>query len=122
MIQLTTKNITIGITPEAPFVSGNCKIHAGDKLYLYSDGVYELKLKSGALWQLEEFVNYLCVEDDEGNPKLEKLLQQTMAISDGALEDDFTIVEIKFDKKKDIPRIVQDALQISLPQRITSQP
>lgn len=96
MTQLATKNITIGVIPEAPFVSSNCQIHAGDKLYLYSDGVYELKLKSGALWQFEEFVNYLCVEDDADSPKLKKLHQQTMAISDGALEDDFTIVEIVF--------------------------
>ena len=97
MKQLATKNITIGVMQNMPFHSDSYQIEPGDKLYLYSDGVYELKLKNGELWQFEEFANYLCTEDDSGEPKLDKLHQHTTVISNGDLEDDFTIVEIMFD-------------------------
>ncbi|NJN30570.1 MAG: SpoIIE family protein phosphatase [Synechococcales cyanobacterium RM1_1_8] len=57
--RLKTPGFPIGLFPEASFVSHSQKIEPGSKLYIFSDGVYELLRSDGHIWGLDQFENLL---------------------------------------------------------------
>ena len=83
----------IGGFPEARYASGKHALTPGSRLYIFSDGVYELARAGGATVQLEEFVAEL------GKPtaasKLDEIMAWATAIRSGAgFEDDVSILEL----------------------------
>lgn len=83
----------IGGFPEARYAIGKHTLTPGSRLYVFSDGVYELARAGGATVQLEEFVAEL------GRPavasKLDDVMAWAAAIRTGAgFEDDVSILEL----------------------------
>jgi sigma-B regulation protein RsbU (phosphoserine phosphatase) len=85
-------------------------IEPGDRLYLYSDGVYELQTKSDGIWGLDKFEALLSATPAEG--VLDAVVTQTRQIvlegrgiaPDSAAaradavtwDDDFSLIEFRF--------------------------
>jgi sigma-B regulation protein RsbU (phosphoserine phosphatase) len=83
----------IGGFLEARYTTGKHALTPGSRLYVFSDGVYELARASGATVQLEEFVAEL------GKPaaasKLDEIMAWAVAVRAGAgFEDDVSILEL----------------------------
>jgi serine phosphatase RsbU (regulator of sigma subunit) len=57
--RLKTPNLPIGMVPGAPFRSAEMEIPPGSRLYLYSDGAFEIVTREGEEWSLEEFLNLI---------------------------------------------------------------
>ena len=84
----------IGGFPEAKYTSGTRTLAPGSRLYVFSDGVYELARANGATVQLEEFVAELGKPST--NSKLDDVMAWAMEIRGRAgFEDDVSIVEIR---------------------------
>jgi len=95
--QLATPALPIGTMPIANFKVGEAAILPGSRLYIYSDGVYEIQLDDGREMQLEEFIPLLqspLPSDEDG---LKTIRHQVGEMQNRHnFDDDFTLVEICF--------------------------
>ena len=92
-VLLRAPGAIIGGFPEARYTIGKHTLTPGSRLYVFSDGVYELARADGTTVQLEEFVAEL------GKPamalKLDAVLAWATAIMAGSkFEDDVSILEL----------------------------
>jgi sigma-B regulation protein RsbU (phosphoserine phosphatase) len=92
-VMLRAPGAIIGGFPEARYTIGKHTLTPGSRLYVFSDGVYELARADGTTVQLEEFVAEL------GRPpaasKLDEIMAWATVIRAGAgFDDDVSILEL----------------------------
>ena len=89
----------IGAVPDLEYQSGSAELDAFTKLYLYSDGAYEIQRIDESMWPFEEFVAFMKQgpHDAEDGSKMDRLIAHDRALQ-GREEfvDDFSIVEFRF--------------------------
>ncbi len=96
--QLSTQNFIVGGFPGKAYVSDQVKIDGPSRLYLFSDGVYEVEGPDENMWSLEELEEFLANPRDTGIADMDALytfLQQKRCAPE--LEDDFSIMKVFFD-------------------------
>ena len=87
----------VGIVDGAEFPASTCTMSAGDRLFLYSDGVFEIPIKDGPMWEYEEFVEWMAQAPPEGVSKMDNLHAHTRELQGSDLfGDDFSVVEFGF--------------------------
>lgn len=96
--QLKTPSLPIGMLPNTRFVNQRCDISELSTLYIFSDGVYEVRQSDGTVWSLDAFVQWLVNNrkpiDQLG---LDYVLERIKAINPKeALEDDLSLIQINF--------------------------
>lgn len=83
----------IGGFPEARYTTRKHTLTPGSRLYVYSDGVYELARADGTTVQLEEFITKLG--ETANSSKLDEIIAWATEVRMGSgFEDDVSIVEI----------------------------
>jgi sigma-B regulation protein RsbU (phosphoserine phosphatase) len=92
-VLLRAPGAIIGGFPEAKYEIGRHTLKQGSRLYVFSDGVYELARAGGATVQLEEFIAEL------GKPAVASKLDEIMAWAAGirggsGFEDDVSFLEL----------------------------
>ncbi|MGB3206367.1 MAG: SpoIIE family protein phosphatase [Crinalium sp.] len=94
--QLGIPALPIGILPDEDFEEQSCQITSNSTLYIFSDGAYEINLPNGQLWGLDALINVL--QDLQANHlNLNNLLEQIrIATSDGAFDDDLSMLKVSF--------------------------
>jgi sigma-B regulation protein RsbU (phosphoserine phosphatase) len=89
----------IGAVPDLPYQSGSVDLDAFAKLYLYSDGAYEIERTDKTMWPFEEFVAFMKQgpHDAEGGAMMDRLIAHDRELQ-GREEfvDDFSFVEFLF--------------------------
>jgi sigma-B regulation protein RsbU (phosphoserine phosphatase) len=94
---LRTGNPSIGTMPGITFQSGRTTIPAGAKLYLFSDGTYELTKTSGGMLMFAEFVEELKSPLSDGSADLDRIIEYGRQLSgQPSFEDDFSMVRFDF--------------------------
>ncbi|MEW5734121.1 MAG: SpoIIE family protein phosphatase [Thermodesulfobacteriota bacterium] len=95
--RLFTRNLAIGAMPDIPFRKASVTIPADSTLFIYSDGVYEVTRRDGSVWPLDQFVAFMEERGRDASPNpMDALLAHAKGLSaTGALDDDFSIVEMK---------------------------
>lgn len=94
---LKTRGKPIGLFPEAKFVNECCTVEASSTLYIFSDGLYEIKLKEGNIYGIERFVNLLMQHRQVAQCELDQIIDEVKALSHSSiLEDDCSILQIQF--------------------------
>ena len=96
-ILLRTPNYVIGGMPEVTYEKRKHLVREHTKLYVFSDGVYELQKPDGSMWHFKEFADFMSKVKNEGQSILDHLHRYAgnLKQSDN-FEDDFTIVEVAF--------------------------
>jgi serine phosphatase RsbU (regulator of sigma subunit) len=93
--QLSTRGVLLGLDPDAVFRNDICNIGRGSKLYVFSDGVYEISKPDGQTQQLADFVQQLSQPVRKGAARLDAMLNWAQALrGSDALEDDFSLIEL----------------------------
>ena len=96
-IPLKTGNIMIGATSSFEFESSSVEVPAGSRLYVFSDGIFEIEAKDGEQWGLDHVLPLIVEPPVQGMTEPERLLQ---AIRRRArhpdFEDDFTVLVATF--------------------------
>ena len=72
-------------------------VPANSRLYLFSDGVYEVDRPDGTMWSFEELQDYLSHPVAESGAEIEalyKTLQEMHSVD--VLEDDFSLLRVDF--------------------------
>jgi sigma-B regulation protein RsbU (phosphoserine phosphatase) len=89
----------IGAVPDLEFQTANTTLDRFAKLYLYSDGVYEIERTDKSMWPFNEFVDFMRQgpHDSQGDSQLDRLIAHDRQIQ-GREEfvDDCSIVELQF--------------------------
>ena len=93
LVPLQTPNLVIGAMPDMPFTADDAVLAPGEKLYLFSDGVFEIVTRDGRDWGLSEFLELLGRPHDAGVSEPEHLFGVVRGLArDGPLDDDFSIM------------------------------
>ncbi len=93
---LRTKGMVIGSLQGVPYESGSCEVPPGSRLFIFSDGAYEITKKEGGMLQFEEFVSHLS-SATHGDHDLDHTISFARDVSGKtAFEDDFSIIKIDF--------------------------
>lgn len=94
--ELRSPGMLIGAVPGMVYASQECEIAPGSRLFVLCDGTYEIKRPDGSMIDFEEFTAFMAEHGAEPNG-LEKLLSWVKELRGGQpLEDDFSIVRVKF--------------------------
>ena len=95
--RLITPNLAIGMLPGVGFKAAEVDIPAGSRLYLYSDGAYEVVTKAGEEWRVEEFLEVLQREPQQGLAETARVEREVRAVMQGTVfDDDFSLLVLRF--------------------------
>ena len=95
VLRLKTPHLPIGMIPDLEYSNASYQINPGDRLYIFSDGVFEIDLPNGEIIGLNNLVEMLA--NGEQGSQIEAIVQK---LSDRAgttkFGDDFSLLEILF--------------------------
>lgn len=90
---LQTRNLVIGAMPDEVFESATTTLAPNEKLYLFSDGVFEIVTREERVWQIEDFLPLLGHAPLHEEP--EHLFRVVRGLArPGPLDDDFSILVV----------------------------
>jgi sigma-B regulation protein RsbU (phosphoserine phosphatase) len=96
--QLRTPNYVIGGMSEGSYQKKEYLVGEQNKLYVFSDGVYEVGKSDGSMWRFDEFADFMSNVKTNGQSILDRLYKYAKNLGNSEnFEDDFTIVEIAFE-------------------------
>ena len=89
----------IGAVPDLEFQTASTSLDAFAKLYLYSDGVYEIERTDKTMWPFNDFVEFMKQgpHDAADDSKMDRLIAHDREIQGrDEFVDDCSIVELQF--------------------------
>ena len=93
--RLESTSYMVGVTEEYDAPNERVQLLAGDRLYLYSDGVFEIHLPTGSMWDYEDFVDFFVRTSE--NQRLDGLMTHTQALQGKpSWDDDYSMIELRF--------------------------
>ena len=96
---LKTEGMIVGAFPKARYQTVELKIPESSRLYLFSDGVYEIDRPDGTMMSYTEFAELLCttLEDSRVSAIVTEVKRQN---GSDFFADDFSLVEFLFQSEK----------------------
>lgn len=92
---LETGGTIIGATDEQVFKSASCDLPPYARLYLFSDGAYEIFRPDGSQWPYEEFVQLLQSAAPPGISNLDHIVATISAVhGTNTFDDDFSLMQV----------------------------
>ncbi|NEQ45523.1 MAG: PP2C family protein-serine/threonine phosphatase [Leptolyngbya sp. SIOISBB] len=93
---LKTPGLPIGMLPDVQYRWNRCEIPPGSRLYLFSDGVYEIKQWDNTIMGLDDFVDILAAHDL--NHSIDEILARVnRRTQDRTFSDDLSLLEVCLD-------------------------
>jgi sigma-B regulation protein RsbU (phosphoserine phosphatase) len=96
-LQLFTQNFFIGGFLDKPYHADEILVPAHSRLYVFSDGVYEVDSPDGNMWTLEDLQNFLCSSAAGSGQEIDALWKNLQQMHGSeVLEDDFSLLRVNF--------------------------
>jgi len=94
---LRTPNFIIGGDPNTIYQSRIQEIRVPARLFVFSDGVFDITKADGSIWRFNEFLEFMAQPSNADQSILDRLLNYAQELSQReTFDDDFTILEIVF--------------------------
>jgi phosphoserine phosphatase RsbU/P len=94
--ELRTPNMFLGGMDGIDFKYDQVEIKPAARLYVFSDGVYEIWNENGLCWDFDRLKAYLEASGDRGKSTMDDLWAHVRHIAGSeTLEDDFSVLEIR---------------------------
>ena len=94
---LRTPSLSIGSMPGIKFQTAQCPVPPASKLFVFSDGTYELTNREGGLLPLKDFVDLLSDPLPNAGADLDRILNHGQTIIGHAnFDDDFSLMRLDF--------------------------
>ncbi len=94
---LATRSMMLGAMADLPFASASVTVPPASRLYLFSDGAFEITRQDGSQQMLADFVPMLAAADPAAPNEAERLLGAARAVNGpGPFEDDVSILVLDF--------------------------
>lgn len=94
--RLASQGPPIGWELGLPFERTTIRLDASARLYIFSDGVYEIEKPDGETWAFEEFVDFLAAVPPGCNAMDDLLAHARRLCGSQVLADDFSMLEVSF--------------------------
>lgn len=95
IIQLHTPNLFIGGMSNLTFEKKIINIDSDSRIYVFSDGVYEITAEGCPAWDFKDFLQFMAESAGTGGSVMDQLLNHARELNHAeTLEDDFSIVEL----------------------------
>jgi sigma-B regulation protein RsbU (phosphoserine phosphatase) len=98
VVRLKTPGLPIGIIDEAEFQEQTCTVPPESRLYVFSDGAYEVPMNEQEIWGLANLGQALHAQRTNPEPILDLILQLALGSRGDAkatFDDDVSIVELR---------------------------
>jgi sigma-B regulation protein RsbU (phosphoserine phosphatase) len=89
---LSTNGFMVGISSKPNFQKNSKQVKAGDIIYIFSDGAFEIPKPDGTMLSYEDFVSYLCSNKDKGLDAIVQHIQEENGSPN--LNDDLCLIKI----------------------------
>lgn len=94
--ELRTPNLILGGLDGIDFKCDEVEVKPAARLYVFSDGVYEIMNEKGACWDFDSLKAYLQDSGDKGKANMDDLWAHVRQIAGSeTLEDDFSVLELR---------------------------
>jgi sigma-B regulation protein RsbU (phosphoserine phosphatase) len=94
--ELRTPNMILGGLDDINFEHDQVEIKPAARLYVFSDGVYEILNENGVCWEYDDLKAYLQESGDRGKSNMDDLWAHVRQIAGSeSLEDDFSVLELR---------------------------
>lgn len=94
---LRTPNFVLGGEADATYQSEGLRLDSPARLYVFSDGVYDIQQADGSMWGLDAFLAYCQRSFRSARIDLDALVSHARTVAgDTAFGDDVTILELDF--------------------------
>ena len=99
---LKSAGLPLGLMPDVEYEEFSAEVHQGDSLLLFSDGAVEIENADGKMLGSEGLIEILKSQDYPKSPlQMETLEEELLKYSNSIrLEDDLTIIEIRFQRNE----------------------
>ncbi|NJL43529.1 MAG: PP2C family protein-serine/threonine phosphatase, partial [Pseudanabaena sp. SU_2_4] len=97
--KLESLSMPVGFFLNASFTNDECCIEPGSKLYVFSDGVYEIKQDSGKLWGLDRFIELLTTPrlNDKDAKDIKQVVNYIQQVNGSShFDDDVSLLQVNF--------------------------
>ena len=96
-LPLGEPELMIGIVPEQTYEAQQAVIAPGSRIYLFSDGVFEIVGQDDSRWSLDNFLPMLRESGAAGHPSPARLFELVReSAKPGGMEDDFSLLAVTF--------------------------
>ena len=96
-VRLPSTGSMLGVIPGQRYTTLSRVLNGSVAVYLYSDGVYEIKRRDGSRWSLADLEQFLQTTRATAMPVMDRLLSHARKLHGSQrLGDDFTMLEVKF--------------------------
>jgi sigma-B regulation protein RsbU (phosphoserine phosphatase) len=96
-LELSKRGTIIGVFPDAQFDSVEVEVPPSSRLYVFSDGIYEIERPDGTMIDYHDFAEILTRSQRGTGSPIERAISSVREIrGDNQMEDDVSIIEIKF--------------------------
>lgn len=93
-VLLPSTGMMMGVIRDQFYESHSVTLPSDSRIYVYSDGVYEVRQPDGKVWSQNELVDYIADRPDDEDGVMDSILDHVRTLrGESTLEDDFTIVE-----------------------------
>ncbi len=97
LVVLDSKGPMVGALPDLEYQLSSHALDRPSKVFVFSDGVYEIERIDGSLWPYREFVEFISRNKLEGEGAIDDLVEHTRALSGREdYVDDFSMIELRF--------------------------
>jgi len=94
---LDSEGPLIGAVEGLEFAADELEVRAGSRLFVYSDGAFEISRPDGSMWAFDEFLAALAAEPPRPEPRMDALLGRIREVSGrDDFHDDFSMMEVVF--------------------------
>jgi phosphoserine phosphatase RsbU/P len=95
-IELASDNPGCGMFEWDEFAQDEIEIPENSRIFLYSDGAFEIHKRDGQTWTFREFQQFVSQAEDESDLIIDRLIKHVYFLKGAAvLDDDFSIMDIR---------------------------
>jgi phosphoserine phosphatase RsbU/P len=95
--ELGSQNMFIGGMPDIVYKSGSIDVDIPSRLYIFSDGVFEVGKTDGSMWSFKELQEFLKDLPTDNRSEIDVLYCLLLALhGQSDLDDDFSMLKIEF--------------------------
>jgi len=95
--ELSTVDMIIGVDMDYQYETKVCKVEPDSRLYLFSDGVYEIRRANGKMLVFKEFADILTYQPNNSDSNVQSIFNQVQGLALAEhLDDDFSLLEVRF--------------------------
>ncbi len=96
-VPLWLRSPMIGMLPEGNWAVGRAAVPVDSRIYVFSDGAFEIVEASGRQWVLEDLRLIMKGPEQAGVAEAQRIYQSVRsAATPGPLEDDFSVLVLRF--------------------------